>query len=65
MVSGDRFFTTPLIIIFVTVFIDLIGFGMVIPILPFYAETSPFNASPIEIGFLFAIYSLIDRKSVV
>lgn len=60
MVSGDRFFTTPLIIIFVTVFIDLIGFGMVIPILPFYAETSPFNASPIEIGFLFAIYSLMQ-----
>jgi len=60
MVTDDRFFTTPLIIIFVTVFIDLIGFGMVIPILPFYAETSPFNASPIEIGFLFAIYSLMQ-----
>jgi len=60
MVSGERFFTPPLIIIFVTVFIDLIGFGMVIPILPFYAETSPFNASPIEIGFLFAIYSLMQ-----
>lgn len=59
-VSGDRFFTPPLIIIFVTVFIDLIGFGMVIPILPFYAETSPFNATPFEIGFLFAVYSLMQ-----
>jgi DHA1 family tetracycline resistance protein-like MFS transporter len=57
---GDRFFTPPLIIIFVTVFIDLIGFGMVIPILPFYAETAPFNASPLEIGFLFAVYSLMQ-----
>lgn len=55
--SNEKFFTPPLIIIFVTVFIDLIGFGMVIPILPFYAETSPFNATPLEIGFLFSIYS--------
>lgn len=55
--AQQRFFTTPLIIIFVTVFIDLIGFGMVIPILPFYAETAPYNATPFEIGLLFAIYS--------
>ncbi len=55
--SGDKFFTTPLIIIYVTVFIDLIGFGMVIPILPYYANTAPFNATPFQIGLLFAIYS--------
>ena len=55
--ASDKFFTTPLIIIFVTIFIDLIGFGMVIPILPFYAETAPFNATPFEIGILFSIYS--------
>ncbi len=55
--ANEKFFTTPLIIIFVTVFIDLIGFGMVIPILPFYAETAPFNATPFEIGILFSIYS--------
>jgi DHA1 family tetracycline resistance protein-like MFS transporter len=53
----EKFFTAPLIIIFVTVFIDLIGFGMVIPILPFYANTPPFNATPVEIGFLVSIYS--------
>src|SRR6185503_16250478 len=56
--NTDRFFTPSLIIIFVTVFIDLIGFGMVIPILPFYAES--LDASPIQIGFLFAIYSLMQ-----
>ena len=50
--DSEKFFTTPLIIIFVTVFIDLIGFGMVIPILPYYANTPPFNATPLEIGFL-------------
>lgn len=55
--NSERFFTTPLIIILITVFIDLIGFGMVIPILPFYAETSPFNATPFQIGLLFSIYS--------
>ena len=59
--SGEeKFFTTPLIIIFTTVFIDLIGFGMVIPILPYYANTPPFNATPREIGFLVASYSLMQ-----
>ncbi|MBP6002046.1 MAG: MFS transporter [Pyrinomonadaceae bacterium] len=56
-VAKERFFTPPLIIIFITIFIDLIGFGMVIPTLPFYAETPPFNATPFEIGMLFSIYS--------
>jgi DHA1 family tetracycline resistance protein-like MFS transporter len=53
----ERFLTRPLIIIFITVFIDLVGFGIVIPILPIYAESPEFNASPFEIGMLFAIYS--------
>lgn len=39
-----------------TVFLDLVGFGMILPMLPFYAET--FGASPLQIGFLFASYSL-------
>jgi MFS transporter, DHA1 family, tetracycline resistance protein len=56
----EKFFTTPLIIIFTTVFIDLIGFGMVIPILPYYANTPPFNATPRDIGFLVASYSLMQ-----
>ncbi len=54
----DTFFTKPLIIIFITVFIDLVGFGIVIPLLPFYGET--FNASPFEVGFLFAVYSAMQ-----
>ena len=28
---------SPLVVIFTTVFIDLVGFGIVIPVLPFYA----------------------------
>lgn len=56
----EKFFTTPLILIFATVFIDLIGFGMVIPILPYYANTPPFNATPLGIGFLVASYSMMQ-----
>jgi MFS transporter, DHA1 family, tetracycline resistance protein len=52
-----RFFTMPLAIIFLIVFIDLVGFGMIIPILPFYAEHEPFRATPFEIGLLFSAYS--------
>jgi DHA1 family tetracycline resistance protein-like MFS transporter len=48
--------TRPLLIIFLTIFVNLIGFGIIIPLLPFYAET--FGASPLVIGLLFAIYSL-------
>ena len=48
--------TRPLLIIFLTIFVNLVGFGIIIPLLPFYAQT--FNASPIVIGLLFAIFSL-------
>jgi DHA1 family tetracycline resistance protein-like MFS transporter len=48
--------TRPLLIIFLTIFVNLIGFGIIIPLLPFYAEK--FGASPIVIGLLFAIFSL-------
>lgn len=54
---NERFLTTPLITIYITVFIDLIGFGMVIPILPFYANTAPYLATPFQVGLLFSIYS--------
>jgi DHA1 family tetracycline resistance protein-like MFS transporter len=46
----------PLLIIFLTVFINLVGFGIIIPLLPFYAQT--FGASPLVIGLLFASFSL-------
>jgi DHA1 family tetracycline resistance protein-like MFS transporter len=48
--------TRPLLIIFLTIFVNLIGFGIIIPLLPFYAET--FGASPIVIGLLFAVFSI-------
>ena len=49
--------TRPLLIIFLTIFVNLVGFGIIIPLLPFYAET--FGASPLVIGLLFAVFSLV------
>ena len=46
---------SPLYIIFLTVFIDMVGFGIIIPVLPLYAEH--FQASPVAIGWLTGIYS--------
>ena len=46
----------PLLIIFLTILVNLIGFGIIIPLLPFYAQT--FGASPLAIGLLFASFSL-------
>ncbi|MEX0773946.1 MAG: MFS transporter [Balneolales bacterium] len=42
--------------VFLVVLVDLIGFGIVLPLLPFYA--SEFNASPVAIGLLYSIYSV-------
>jgi DHA1 family tetracycline resistance protein-like MFS transporter len=46
----------PLLVIFLTIFVNLVGFGIIIPLLPFYAQT--FGASPLVIGLLFASFSL-------
>jgi MFS transporter, DHA1 family, tetracycline resistance protein len=51
---------SPLLVIFITVFIDLIGFGIVIPVLPFYVEGTRFNATPRAVGLLFASYSIMQ-----
>ncbi len=47
---------SPLLIIFITVFIDLLGFGIIIPLLPFYAEH--FGASAVMVGLLSSSFSL-------
>jgi DHA1 family tetracycline resistance protein-like MFS transporter len=46
----------PLLVIFLTTLVNLIGFGIIIPLLPFYATT--FGASPLMVGLLFASFSL-------
>jgi DHA1 family tetracycline resistance protein-like MFS transporter len=45
----------PLFIIFLIVFVNLLGFGIIIPLLPFYADHA--GATPLAVGLLFAAYS--------
>jgi DHA1 family tetracycline resistance protein-like MFS transporter len=49
---------SPLVIIFITVFVDLLGFGIVIPITPFYAEK--YGATALAVGLLMSSYSLMQ-----
>ncbi len=49
---------SPLVSILAIVFIDLIGFGMIIPILPLYAQR--FQATEWQIGLLLASYSFMQ-----
>ncbi len=44
-----------LTILFIIVFIDLLGFSLILPLLPYYAET--FGATPVQIGLLVASYA--------
>ena len=46
----------PLFSIILVVFIDLLGFSLILPLLPYYAAT--FHASPIVTGLLVASYAL-------
>lgn len=43
---------------FITMFLDLLGFGLIIPIQPFYAES--FGASPTVVTWLGGAYSLMQ-----
>src|SRR5512139_952641 len=45
-------------VIFVTVFVDLLGFGIVLPLLPYYARE--FHASSTMAGALIAVYSAMQ-----
>lgn len=56
--TEEKFLTGPLLVIFLTIFIDLVGFGIVIPLLTFYAEE--FNATPLDVGLLVGSYSLMQ-----
>jgi DHA1 family tetracycline resistance protein-like MFS transporter len=49
---------SPLALVFLTVFLDLVGFGIVIPLLPLYAQR--FGAGPVAVTWLVAVYSLMQ-----
>ncbi len=48
----------PLASIFLVVFIDLLGFSLILPLLPYYAET--FNASEFVTGLLISSYAAMQ-----
>jgi len=45
-------------IIFAVMFLVMVGFGIIIPVLPFYAEE--IGATPTQLGLLMAVYSLMQ-----
>lgn len=45
-----------LLVVYMTVFLDLLGFGLILPLLPFYAMR--FGAQGAQIGLLFACFSI-------
>jgi MFS family permease len=47
-----------LFLLFLTVFIDLVGFGLIIPVMPTYAQQ--FGASKTMVGFVIASYSFMQ-----
>ena len=49
-----------LLVIFLTVFVDLLGFGLVIPLLPIYADQFATDPSGLQIGLLMAVFSLMQ-----
>ena len=49
---------SPLLFIFVTVFVDMVGYGIVIPLLPFYA--GEYASGAILVGLLGALYAAMQ-----
>jgi len=47
-----------LLILFITVFIDLVGFGIIIPLNPYLADK--FGATPLQVGLLMSVFSLMQ-----
>nr|NIO20022.1 MFS transporter [Candidatus Aenigmarchaeota archaeon] len=54
----SRFRFSPGSVIFLTIFIDMTGFGMIIPLIPFFADT--FQVGATGIGVLMASFSLMQ-----
>jgi MFS transporter, DHA1 family, tetracycline resistance protein len=55
MTTGARPRRSPLVVVWLAVFIDLVGFGIIIPLQPFYVEAT--GGSGAHVGALFAAYS--------
>ena len=49
---------SPILVLMMTVFIDVTGFGIVFPLLPFYAAL--FQAGSVALGFIVASFALMQ-----
>ena len=49
---------SPILILVITVFIDMTGYGIIIPLLPFYVES--FQAGPTALGILIASFAIMQ-----
>ena len=54
--GSDRRQVPALAVLFLVVFINLVGFGLVVPLLPFFAQS--LDAAPWQVALLFSAYSL-------
>ena len=52
----NKMLRSPLFLMALTIFIDFAGFGLILPLLPFWAEH--LGANPIEVGLILTIYAL-------
>lgn len=50
--------TSPLVFLFVTVFVDMVGYGIVIPLLPFYARE--YSSTAVLVGILGSLYAAMQ-----
>ncbi|OGI01547.1 MAG: hypothetical protein A2104_07265 [Candidatus Melainabacteria bacterium GWF2_32_7] len=57
-----KMFNKRIIPILIVIFVDIVGFGFILPLLPFYAKI--FGANATTIGFLFASYSFAQFLAV-
>ena len=57
-ISNRKTLLSPTLVVTMTIFIDITGFGMIIPLLPFYAET--FQAGGTALGVLVASFAIMQ-----
>ncbi|MDP8940539.1 MAG: MFS transporter, partial [Actinomycetota bacterium] len=50
--------SSPLVFLFVTVFVDMVGYGIVIPLLPFYARE--YSPGAVLVGILGSLYAAMQ-----
>lgn len=51
-----RLFRSPLFLMALTIFIDIVGFGLILPQLPFWAER--LGSGPVGVGLILTVYAL-------